>query len=346
MQPQPKPKDRREAAQRNGLLNTAQSSTDLRRRMQRLEHGALAQGLRNQIWRLEELERRQKAKAKARGRALTPTVAQQLERLPKLRHVVAQVEETQQHIYSVEERALLQLYGNAHAPLSAADAETAALEKAYTEAREAFGELLYTLLAWQYDAPHRVTLSLFSENLSFLYALARAYYAHGVACGYAVKCYQYTTQPAPKGETRLTKEPVALLGRAVHLQSVAVPELSLEDEPEGTVGILLRCEGKLAFPRFIREGGLHLLKDANERAHRSFVLATNDDADKYEAPEFLAERGSITDGESQRIYNTGKGLLEDKALKKNYPCKGDDFTAALGEALNEQLKKEAEALAG
>jgi hypothetical protein len=344
-QPQPKPKNWREAAQRNGLLNVAQAATDLRRRMQRLEHGAAVQNLRNQIWRLEELERRQKAKAAARGRALAPAVAQQLEALPKLRHAVAQIEETQGRIYSLEERALLRLYGDAHAPLSATQTETAALEKAYAEAREDFAELLYTLLGWQYDAPHRAMLGLFSENPSFLRLLARAYHAHAVACGYAVKCYQYTTQPAPKGELTLSKTAVSLLGRAVTLQSVAAPELWFAVESTGAVGVLLACEGKLAFPRFIKEGGLHLLKDENERASRCSVLATGDDINRYEAPEWLAERGSVEDGAARRIYHLGKGLLEDKDLKKNYPFKNGDFADALGEALNEQLKKDAEALA-
>jgi ATP-dependent Clp protease ATP-binding subunit ClpA len=338
--PQPKPKDRREAEQRNSAVTVANACTELRRKTQRLNASPRVHEIQTQIWRLEEMERRLRRRAKAKNRPFHPGAYAELAELPKLRHLLHEIECITAAVNDAEERALLNLYGNAYAPLSELSATLEAVKAAFETAQEAFDDLLYLLVAQRYDEPHRVLLTLFSENCPFLFALARAYRAHAETHNYRVSFYHYTTQNLPPGEARLGG-PANLLGRTVTLQSVAAPDVLLADEPDGTVGFVLEIAGKLSFPRFSYESGLHVSAEEN-RKHRAFVLATTETPQQFAPPDWLESRNSIPDGQTRRKY--APEVLKDSLLRKPFAYDGDDFTAALAEAIDERLRKEAKAL--
>lgn len=351
------------------LAAQAERLGELRRRIVRLERSSVVIELRNTIWRLTEIERRN-AKASRRARLTTnsaksgsallrPWEASALASLPEFASTIAALTKLEQEAATEEDSALLMLYGR--------ELSTTPIEKPSVihQLETDLNKLLLRLLDQRHAHPHRVTLAVYSENKVALFELARSYYTTAIASRMNVKVAHYTANLPPElieaemnaGSQRAKRKKerekpdeeqpktIEMFGRKVARLDVNKPEEFLTGASDGTTAIIFGLDGKSAYSKYDSESGLHSFVEG-KATHHLFIHTSDADSIDYRPPSLLERRGAISPanfGAVRRTYHRTEGSIEDHLLEKRREWRSD-LTESLTAFLELQLQRAAEKL--
>lgn len=321
------------------LVEHARQAVDLRREHQRLEICPTVSELENELYRLQEWEKRLLRDTARNPEAAKvwqrPDVAASLARLSRLRQLSAQIAETGEAIIRQEERALCRLYGSPAIDLDQPAAES-------LPARERWERLLIQLYLWQFPEPDRLTLAIFSENSDALFQLTSNYSEAAAQMGLTVAWQQFSTTRISEKEDRPVKRDQTIVPALWRHTVESADELNAPHR-YGVVGIALDLRGPGALPLFTPEAGLHELTDPR-RTDLCLIETAQATINDYVPPPGIERRGYITGPERRRIYNRLTQEAVDTFLKEKFSWFGRGIPAVLIEAIERRLKKDAYAM--
>ncbi|MEW6736364.1 MAG: AAA family ATPase [Acidobacteriota bacterium] len=325
------------------LVQLASQCAAARRDVQRLVLSPATLELHNNIYGLEQLDKRLSTRVWKR-----PEDIERLSVLPKLRHVADMIKALNEKAATLEDQMLLALYDKAVC-------DKPDLTKEVKVLTDEWLELLFTLYSLKFKNPDTVILAIYGENAKTVHELTRSYYDTAINSAAEVAIYEFVPYQGPplppaeeadtteKGDKRTTPEVYPLLGRLVIKQLVEKPKPFFAKPGQGVIGIMLSITGRLAFPRYQAERGLHLFVE--DRQNQRCLVHTSDALPSdYKPPDGIEKRGAIANQERRRNYNNDKSVIEDLVLKKKYPYYRQNIGQVLALVLEERLVAEARAL--
>ena len=316
----------------------AKQAAALRRDTQTLHSGAAALEIRNQIFNLERLAKRL-ARKKWKNEEQTASLA----RLPELKGGIHKLEALVERVSIFEDDTLLCFYGREHS-------EKNALQARLVELARECNEVLLCLYGLQFPKPDVVTLSVFGENTSWLFELARGYYEIAGDAEASVEVFEFVSPSSPESEAIKARIKAgeklmvySLFDRITIKRKVKRPKEFFAAPRAQTVGIAMRIKCDLAFPKFEPERGLHAMTE-EQKTHKNLVHTSEAGVREYAPPKELEKRGSISHQEERRDYNRDEGKVEDNALKEKLFMNKDDLKFTLRQSIEKRLIKDAKAL--
>jgi MoxR-like ATPase len=287
---------------------------DFRRDLQALRRSSSAQEVYNEIFRLEQLEK----KLERQGRK-SPEQLQRLARIGRLRRITEPLEALGARGYALEDEALLGFH-------SGRPVHEARLRTEVHELRQQWREVLLSLYCLYFPNPDQITLAVWSEHPGHLFALARAYYGIVTESGGRADVWQYRPH-------RLAGDPDDPI---LERHEVRQPAEFLNGTPEGVLGIAFGIRAAAALPRFFPEAGVHLFTDPKNQG-RCLVETEDVAVALYAPPRGIERRGGVPAGPRRRSYDWAKSVVEDHWLERQFHCHERALQAILAEAIEEML---------
>jgi hypothetical protein len=308
------------------LYELATRCRALRSDIQRLERSPAAIELRNEIFRLERLEKRL-----ARRQWKRAEETDSLERLPALARITEHLKSASETIYSLEDRILLALYGKnefVKAPL------THELAAASSDWRD----LLLSVCSAKSNTPDFTTMAVFSENFAFLFEMARVYYKLAATAGANVSLVNFRVSQDEK-ET----QGLPLLGRSVSKQQVDKPDAFFAVPVQTVVGIAIGIVSRFAGLQYGPERGLHTFVE-KQKSHKCLVDTSDTSLNNYAPPDGIERRASIDHQHKRRIYDYDQFTIEDLSLKTKFYFQGRAIDRAVASACEERMMRDAKSI--
>ena len=297
--------------------------TRLRRKAQALQLSTVVLHLQNEIFRMERRKRRLHKNGRYRRNSALPEA--QAARLRVLVGVNQRLSSLSDNVAASETEAVLSQLGKADTPVERH-------ESVLDSAQDEWTRLLLDIYGVASESPNRVTLAIFSESTTALYALARAYLYAFKEMGAQVKVCRYDALRGARGSGRhLTR------ARVLDLDGF-LRELNVEPAP-GIVGMGFDVSGKLVKPRLEEEAGLHVIREGQKRS--KCLVATSEIAlDEYAPPDGVQRRSFIGKQETRRTYIDLR-VVEDTLLRKRFSLSGGQLGVLLGQVIEERFWKKA-----
>ncbi|MBI3653739.1 MAG: ATP-dependent Clp protease ATP-binding subunit [Acidobacteria bacterium] len=326
------------AAKGAPFAELAKQVAALRRDAQNLNMNAAAVEIRNEIFTLERLAKRL---ARKKWQDAEPTTA--LARLPELKRQIQKLEEIVERVSTLEDAVLLCFYGKQ-------EIEKEALQARLIELSRAWDAVLLQVYGSQFRQPDDVTLAVFGENTAWLFELARAYYELAAETNTGIEVCEFVTPTSEESEAIKARIKggeklmvYVLFDRVTVKRPVERVKEFLQTPRSTTLGIAVRLQGELVFPRYEPERGLHSLRK-DTQTHKNLVHTSDVPLADFAPPNGLEKRGSINHQERRRDYNRNDGTVEDLALKEKFFMYRDEFKLALRQAIEKRLSNDAKAL--
>ncbi len=302
------------------VTECAHRSTDITRLMQRLEHSAAVQELRNEGHQLEQ----QMAQLK-RNRRYSDASKKLAARLALVSAVLKNLERLGETCAHLNEEALLSAYGK-----SAALAEPLATD--LKRAEKEWPQLLIELHALHFRKRNHALMAVYGEHLGSLFRLADSYHQWGQAQGFKVKLARYAMERGI--EDKESK---------VALDTVKNPAEFLKSPKVGVLGILLEVTGKDAALLLSGETGRHVYHSKNSE-YSCLVEVTLDALDAHKPPPDLERKGALREALLRRQFETGQRYFRDEVMERTYSWTGQKMVASLSNAIADSLKRKSEAI--
>jgi hypothetical protein len=287
---------------------------DLRRDLQALRRSSSTQEVYDEIFRLEQLEKR----LERQGRK-SPEQLQRLARIGRLKRITAPLKSLCAGVQALEDGALVGFH-------SGKPVHEARLRTEVHEWRQQWREVLLNLYCLYHVNPDEITLALWSEQPAHLFALAGAYYGIVTEGGGRADVWQY------RPHRRAHDPEDAILER----HEVRQPAEFLTGSPEGVLGIAFGIRAPAALPRFLPEEGVHLITDPKNQG-RCLVDTQAVAVAVYDPPRGIERRGAIPTVPRRRSYDWAKSVVEDHRLERQYHCNERALQAILAEAIEAML---------
>ncbi len=315
----------------------AKDLATLRRKVLRLEGSVTTLEFQNELFRLEQ-QRGQRIK-----RSLRPDGELEA-RWKELHEHLAAMSRCIQDVTHLEDDVLMAIYQNQEVDL--------------TDSREMFGELeslwqevLWSAYAATLDRKTRdqITLVIYAEDTAALIELAAAYRALIEKRGDLVRWMGLVSAQGhskPKladgqswiGKIKVSEPSTRLIGQSFNQDWKA----AFKAAPK-CVGLGLRITGKLAFPLYHLEQGVHLIS-ADRHGHRCYVDTALADYPKYQPPYNVDRKGFADDQVKRRTYNKNANKVEDHWLDKEQFWDGVVLEEPLIELVEARLQLDADEL--
>ncbi len=329
------------AAPQASFQTAAQRAISLRRSIQGLERSADVLRLRNDAARLTMTEARW-LREQQKGRFTAPP--EELGRLSQLRRLLGQLDDIAASVVALEDTALMTLYTGGRADDDRGD-KLAALAVEWRE-------LLFDVYAQRYLRADRVLLAIYGEDQRQTRDLAHAYFALARTRRLRCELHLLATHDAQRdfnkpGVRQLTNlvEQADGTTKATVVDALRreTEQFDWHAEEPGAIGLALALKGRLAYPLFEPEGGLHVFRHA-ERTNKCLVDIGDDVVDKYRPPSGIDRRGAIGGRPLRRTCDMTQDTADDERLGKHLqaPARGLDNLIAF--VLEEWLRKDAEGL--
>jgi ATP-dependent Clp protease ATP-binding subunit ClpA len=329
----------------SGLYQVATNCGEVRRKLQRLVHSTTLREFHDEVFRLQELERRI-----LRSKWISPEDSKRVARLPFLKEAIEKTKLLSESSAELEDLILLDLYGKA-------ETVRPELREALEKVSSNLKALLLELLALKYVDAEKITLGAYSENKNRLWQMVRAYF--DVAEKLKLKIpnlVSFTTDGTKLKPSDIEafeqnesgwKEDVPrewnMFGRVVTKKEIVNQKDFLSKPQEKVVGVLFEFEGTLAQPRLSQEEGRHVFISQSQTDQ---VLIHTSEADwkNYLPPTGLQKRGSIGHQTKRRTYNKMNNLIKDNLLEDEFDYYPRTFNEKLFELIEERLNVIAEEL--
>src|SRR5262245_29702279 len=313
-------------------------SIRLRQLHQLLERSSAVRDLENEVYQLEQVERRFTVK-QLRGKPLSAAEQAKLAQLGRLREVALEVKRQRQEASDLEDAALSAFHTQAPAePILATRLAKLAAD---------WDALLLQIYKRGRQGTDHLTLGVFSEDKDRLFAQAEAYAIIARNRGLAVAAVHYLvagTSALPAG-SRLPKPPESpeevkrvwekdyLLEarKGEHLMVILkrdpldVP-FARGDFRKATIGVGLHLAGPESVLRFAGEAGLHQFQVPSGKDGSSpdvLVEAEAGKLEEYVPPERIERRGGIGDQPARRVYVAEKQRITDPEHETTLPWERD-----------------------
>jgi ATP-dependent Clp protease ATP-binding subunit ClpC len=307
------------------LAALASQYGETRREVQRLEASPSALNLRNEIFTLERLVKRLE-RAKWRSPADLARIAE----LPRLNNALKAINEFARRMTALEHQALLAVYGKV-------DANAELLKTRLDAADGEWIELLISTYSLRFKDPDRITLAVYSEDVSASFMLAGGYYQLARKYGAEITAYQFCVKRDERAKSRVTGV------SSVEGRKIENFELFLSSPRDVVIGIALGLEFPLAYPSIEAERGLHQFMRA-KKATKCLVEVSEKHVSAYQPPAGIERRGAIGHQEKRRGYNLDQSFIEDAFLRRKTPWQGGALDDAMGELIEECLLMKARTL--
>ncbi len=329
----------------SGLYQTALNCSELRRKIQRLLHSTTLREFHDEVFRLQELEKRLR-----RSKWMSEDDAKRIARIVPLIDVIECTKQLSENANRLEDSLLLEFYGKAESVRTELRQD---LEKLSSELKK----LLFELLSLKYRDASHVTLAIYSENKTRLNRLLRAYYVVAEKLDLKIRNLIAFTNEGTKlkpGEIEENEIPAGtwpldvprewnILGRVVTKKEITNHKDFLSKTDEKIIGVLFEFEGRLAQPRFAQEEGRHVFINATQ-TDQCLVNTSEADWKDYLPPTGLQKRGSIAHQNKRRTYDENKLLIKDDLLEDEFDYDPRIFDEKLFELIEERLNMIAEEL--
>jgi hypothetical protein len=318
-----------------GVAELAARAAGLRREVQSLERSSAVAEIHNEIFQLIRLE-----KQLAKRTWKSAENLERMARLPGLRRGVKRLTALAARVASLEDEALLALYGKA-------PCDRAQLAEAIADTAKEWEKTLLAIYALQFKHADRVTIAIYGENTKWLFTLAQAYYEIATLADNKVEVAEFAAgaveASAAVAQEKAKQQPRELLGRAVAMQVVMKPREFFAAPESRVVGIALMVRGELAYPRFEQERGLHDFTEQKQH-HRCLVHASEATLTDYKRPAGIEKRGSIAHQEKRRTYHVETGVIEDAVLEETFYFQGGRISEPLRYSIEHRVMQAAREL--
>jgi DNA polymerase III delta prime subunit len=322
-------------------VDAAQRSTSLRRSVQGLERSADVLRLRNEATRLTMIEERW-LREQRKGRFTSPP--EELGRLSRLRRLLGELDKLAASVVALEDETLLSIYTGSQ-PAGDCGDDLATLA-------EQWRELLFDVYAQRYLAAERVLVVVYGENQPQTRGLAHAYFSlarsRGVRCElHVLKTHDPERDFNKPGvrQLRSTVEQPDGTRRETVIDALRteVQQFDWHADETGAIGLALALNGRLAYPLFEPERGLHVFRYAAQ-THKCLVDIGDDRLDQYAPPSGIDRRGAIGAQPLRRSYDMVQETAADERLGKRLQPPGRGLDNLIAFVMEEWLRKDAESL--
>lgn len=319
----------------------AKDIATLRRNALRLQSCVVTLEFQNEKYRLEQnRERHLKRKQ--------PPDGKEEARIKELDDYLTALAQCIRDVMDLEEEHLMRLYQNQ-------PTELAESRELLTDLQATWQEILWSAYAATLDRKQRdeVTLVIYAESQEPLFMLTNAYRALIEKRGDRV---QLMALLSPRGDLKQTleegqvwigkpnpNEPLheprtVLIGQNLHRNWKEVRRMTFS-----CCGMALRITGKLAFPLYQPEKGVHLITDGSH-GHRCYVDTARVPLSRYRPPLDVDRKGFAEKQTKRRSYNKNGNKVEDPWLDCQRYWDGEDLAEPLIQLVEQRLQREAEEL--
>jgi ATP-dependent Clp protease ATP-binding subunit ClpC len=323
----------------------ARSATSLRRSMQSLGRSADVLRLRNEVARLTMSEERW-LREQRDGRFTAPP---HTARLSLLRRLLGELDDLAARVVALEDETLMRLYRGSEPALSV---EQASGNDRLAMLAEQWRELLSDVYAQRYLDADRVLVAVYGEQQSRVRELAHAYFALAQTRGLRSELHLLKTHDA----LRDFKKPGVLQLRNVGEPSHGTAKETVIDalhqeakqfdwqaDEAGAIGLALVLDGRLAYPMFEPERGLHLFRYPNQ-THKCLVDVGDHKLAAYAPPPGIDRRGAVGGQPVRRTYDMAQETMDDERLGKRLQSPGRGLDHLIAFVVEAWLRKDAESL--
>jgi ATP-dependent Clp protease ATP-binding subunit ClpA len=329
----------------SGLYQVATNCGELRRKLQRLVHSTTLREFHDEVFRLQELEKRI-----LRSKWVSPDDSKRVTRLPKLIEAIEKTKLLAESSAALEDSILPDLYGKA---------ETVRIElrKTLETLSSNLKTLLLELLALKYVDAEKITLGAYSENKNRLWQMVRAYFDVAEKLNLKIpNLVSFTTdgiklkpndieafEQSESGWQKDVPREWIMFGRIVTKKEIVNQKDFLSKPQEKVVGVLFEFEGRLAQPRLSQEEGRHVFISQSQ-TDQVLIHTSEAVSQDYLPPNELKKRGSIAHQTKRRTYDETNNLLKDDFLEDEFDYNTRTFSEKLFELIEERLNVIAEEL--
>jgi hypothetical protein len=260
----------------------------------------------------------------------SPADIARIAELPRLTSALQAINEFAKKITELEHQALLAVYGKI-------DADAELLRTRLDAVDGEWIELLISTYSLKFKESDRVTLAVFSEEISALFTLAGGYYQLATKYGADIAAYQFSL----KRDERAKPGAIGATGTAsMASRKIENIENFLSSPRDVVMGIALGIEFPLAYPRLEAERGLHQFTRAR-KVSKCLVEISEKPVSAYQPPAGIERHGAIGHQEKRRSYNLDQSFIEDSILRRKAPWPGRALDDAMGELIEECLLTQA-----
>lgn len=307
-------------------LTSANRTTELRRQTQQLDRCSRTLQMRNDIFRVEQLQARMK-KGRRQAR-VDPRWTTELSRLANWMKADRAIAQLAHDAVQLEEEALLGLYGEMTCHWNEIEDRCQHLEAQLRES-------LLTMYLLDSPSQNAITLIVFGEKRHRNLALARSYFES--VQGRVSRCRFYHLKPYREATDISQRDGQTDDGRfpAFHLkhrpegtdgvQSKSVDVFPVEDTvrfwgetPRGVIGLAMELQGEQVYPLLASEEGAHEFR-AEEHREFSLVETTSQPLREYEPPSRVERAGGISGHTVRRRYTWNHQLDVWEAVDPSLP---------------------------
>ncbi|HET6880570.1 MAG TPA: AAA family ATPase [Pirellulales bacterium] len=322
-------------------IGAAERATSLRRSLQGLERSADALRLRNEAARLTMSEERW-LREQRKGRFTAPP--EELGRLSRLRRLLDELDAVTARVVALEDETLMDIYTANRSGRDRHDELRTLTEQ--------WRELLFDVYAQRYLDADRVLVTVYGEDQRQVRALSHAYFA--LARGRGLRCDLHLLK-THDAQRDFNKPGVRQLRTQVEQPDGTAKETVIDalradlalfdwhDEEPGAIGVALVLHGRLAYPLFEPERGLHVFRYVS-RTLKCLVDIGDGTLDKYAPPAGIGRRGAVGPQPLRRTYNMASETADDERLGKGLQGTGRGIENLIAFAMEEWLRKDAESL--
>ena len=327
-----------------GLLDVAREITDLRRLAQRVSHSSAMTAIRNELFRLEDYERRL---AKDKSREGDPKRYEHLSAMHRLQKQVTACDTALADIITLENDLLVAFYRRESYDVNEAREMIAVHED------QLFG-VARTIYLSRFDQPNRLTLVILGEDNARVLNLTKAYEQWARDRQGQVMLYQLVPHPdklyPPKQQSAHRKEPTYELPQRAEsppeenteipieldAYQVSASDSIYESPRKGLVGIGMELICDNVFPMLIGEYGLHVFRWNTGQQH--CLVETSDlPLRQYETPPGATRKGAFKDEPVLREYNSLEGVIEEKQVGR-FSWNGRQVAGSLDDLLEKRFR--------
>lgn len=281
-----------------------------RRRARKLRATPDMTEVENDVFRLSRLEVGARRRLISRG---IPPPAE-LQPLPGMRKILAEVKSLEERAEELEDRFLFDFYRKEKISVPSRTAELDSL-------REELDRLLLRLLARRFEDPDRAVLAVFSEHARRLFQLAGGYFRFIIA---AVAGARVSARKVSVSHS------AAAGGRTAVLTEIENLAGFLAETDEGAIGLVLEIRGEMVYPLLQEEQWLHTFKEKN-RTEKCLVQVVEGGSGEYSLPPGIEQPKSLKKFQSFRTYNCDLKQVNDRGERavKFHPDRLENLFRAL-----------------
>jgi len=321
--------DRESRKTDRGDKQLVEMTLESRRRVQRIVDSGQTQDLLNQTQRLKRVKSR-----KARRAQVDPEWEKRLASLEQKEELIESLERALNRSFHLETEAVVSFH-------QAPSLDSGLREKLREQTRE-IDDLVLSLYISNFLEPHQATLLFYPENGVQIASLLKGYQHFWEQREVAWQAYSLSVGSRPKKGEEPKKKLVLPYGEELENRALWCSPANKLSAPKGSeVGIAVELVGRHIQALMAGEAGLHQFGSQTKSNCCVVDILATPLAD-YSPPSDLHLRKKSV-GKRRRIYDAGRGLVEDPRLERYLSWNGKSLARVLQELVPAELRRAAEA---